>query len=82
MLTADQQHAVRKLVPKVEEFLNQECRTQQPKKLIRSLVESAIEEGEIYGLIKIETFTLGNAEGMRVQYGNAVKYFKLKSEGH
>lgn len=81
MLTADQEHAVKKLVPQVQLFVAGVPKQHHPDTLVYDLLSAAFEEGYVTGLINIEKFELGNVEGIRVQVGHTYKYFRVKSEG-
>lgn len=81
MLTADQKHCIRKLIPQVQAFLNEECNANYTTKMIQEDLTEALETKSVIGMVKMEVFELDNVEGIRIQYGNAVKYLKLKSEG-
>ena len=82
MLTADQILSVKKLLPKVQEFLG----TRNGVKVfsdeqVEAQLRVTLKEGYSSGMLKMELFCIENFEGMRVQYGNSYKYFRIKAEG-
>ena len=82
MLTGDQRQAVKKLLPEVQKFLG--SRQGIPNfqdSYVKNLLEETLKEGYVTGMVKMELFSLENVEGLRVQHGNAHKYFPVKAEG-
>ena len=82
MLTADQTIAVRKLLPKVQDFLGYRNGVKVfTDEQIQYQLEEALSEGYSGGMVKMELFCVENFEGLRVQYGNTHQYFRVKAEG-
>lgn len=82
MLTADQILSVRKLLPQVQNFLGHRNGVKVfSDEQVEAQLKVTLEEGYTNGMLKMELFCIENFEGLRVQYGNTHKYFRVKAEG-
>lgn len=73
-LTSDQQLTIKRLIPKIRKFLSYQC----SDKFLTEALSEALRSGSVGGIVKIEYFTLGNTEGIRVQEGFHHEYFVVE----
>lgn len=82
MLTGDQRQSVKKLLPQIQKFLGSKQGVPNfSDSTVKELIEETLKEGYCTGMVKMELFCIDNVEGLRVQHGNAHKYFHIKPEG-
>lgn len=73
MLTQRQKYVVRKLNPLIKEFLGKGY----TEEFITNALTITLEVGYINGIVKMETFTLKDESGLRVQYLNEHRYYLI-----
>lgn len=73
-LTSDQQLAIKRLIPQVRKFVSY----QYSDKFLTEALSEAFRSGNVGGIIKIEYFSLGTTEGIRVQEGFHHEYFVVE----